>query len=82
MFQTSSGFNFKSVLNFIHFLYDSGPNCLLFISDDSYREILTVILVHSLSFVFFVHVSDAILYWILYLYTGPSIFDLIIFYLY
>lgn len=52
MFQTSSGFNFKSVLNFIHFLYDSGPNCLLFISDDSYREILTVILVHSLSFVF------------------------------
>lgn len=53
-------------------------NCL--ISDDSYREILTGSFFHPLSFVFLYMYSDAILYGMLYLYTGPSIFDLIIFF--
>lgn len=49
-----------------------------FISDDSYREILTgSVLFHPLSFVLYMY-PDAILYGMLYLYTGPSVFDLII----
>lgn len=80
MFQLSSGLNFKSVLNFIHTfstIQDQIVNCLFQII--AIEKSSLIVLVHSLSFVFFVHVSDAILYWMLYLYTGTSIFDLIIF---
>lgn len=77
MFQTSSGFNFKSVLNFIYTFSTIQDQIVLFQMIAIEKSSL-LFLVHSLSFfVLFVHVSDAILYWILYLYTGPSIFDLI-----
>lgn len=82
MFQLSSGLNFKSVLNFIHTfstIQDQIVNCLFQII--AIEKSSLIVLVHSLSFVFFVHVSDAILYWMLYLYTGTSIFDLIIFFI-
>ena len=52
------------------------------ISDDSYREILTSsVLFHPLSFVLYMY-PDAILYGMLYLYTGPSVFDLIIMFMF
>ena len=54
---------------------------MFLISDASSREILThfYFVFHPLSFVLYMY-PDAILYGMLYLYTGPSVFDLIIFY--
>lgn len=68
------------MLNFIH-VFSSIQDQNSLISDDSYREILTdFFFFHPLSFVLYMY-SDAILYGMLYLYTGPSIFDLIIFFI-
>lgn len=74
-FQTS-GLNFKSVLNFIYtrVLFYSGPKffkCQM-IAIEKYSP-SCVFFFHPLSFVLYMY-SDAILYGMLYLYTGPSIF--------
>lgn len=82
-FQTS-GLNFKSVLNFIYtrVLFYSGPKffkCQMIAIEKSSPSCVFFSSLHPLSFVLYMY-SDAILYGMLYLYTGPSIFFVIIFF--